>query len=177
MINIVKTISTELDSLQRRVVKILRLGKSDTQTADQIAPHGIDSNPIKDMMAVYADTGEKGDKVILGYLNKNQVAAPGEFRIFSVNADGELQTFIWLKADGTILMGGDAKNMVRFQELKTGFDELKSNHNDLVSAFNAHMHATAGSGAPSPPTPASGIPAQPSTASIDDSKIDEIKTL
>jgi hypothetical protein len=54
---------------------------------------------------------------------------------------------------------------------------LLSDHNDLVNAFNAHMHPTAGTGPPSPPTPGTGIPATPSTASVDDAKINEIKTL
>jgi hypothetical protein len=175
--NFVKVISTELDNLQRRVVKVLRFGKSDVQTSDQVAPHGIDSNPIKDMIAVYAKTEQKGETVILGYLNRNVMAGIGETRIFSTNSSGTLQTFIWLKADGTIELGGANDFAVRFNELKSGFDQLKSDHNDLVTAFNAHMHATAGTGPPSPPTPGSGIPATPSTANIDSAKIEEIKTL
>ena len=175
--NFVKVISTELDNLQRIVVKVLRYGKSDVQTSDQVAPHGIDSNPVKDMMAVYAQTEQTGETVIVGYLNRNMLAAVGETRIYSTNSAGELQTFIWLKTDGTIELGGDDDFAVRFNELKAGFDQLRSDHNDLVNAFNAHMHATAAAGPPSTPTPGSGIPATPSTASIDDAKIDEIKTL
>jgi hypothetical protein len=73
-------------------------------------------------------------------------------------------------------IGGNTNFMARFSELKVGFDQLKSDHNDLVNAFNTHVHATAGTGPPSTPTPATGIPASASTASIDDAKIDEIKT-
>lgn len=163
--NLVKIISTTVDNLGMRLPKFLRLGKSDVQTATQAGAHGIDSNPIADMIAVYADTGEKGEKVILGYLNKNQLAEPGEFRIFSVNAEGELQTFIWLKANGTIQIGGNAKNMVRFQELETGFNQLKDDFN----AFLTHVHGGSGT----PPAP----PVLPSTASIAGAKIDEITTL
>lgn len=36
---------------------------------------------------------------------------------------------------------------------------IESNLNSLITAFNAHMHATAGTGVPSPPTAGVGIPA------------------
>jgi hypothetical protein len=173
MANFVKTISTELDNLQRRVVKFLRYGKSDVQTSLQVVPHGIDSNPVKDLIALYAETGEKGKTVIVGYLNKNVLAAIGETRLYSTDADGALKTFLWLKANGTMELGGSAKNLARFQELKSGFDTLKTDFNNFVTAYNSHMHPTAGTGAPSPPT----VTGTSSTASIDSAKIDEIKTL
>jgi hypothetical protein len=43
-----RVISTQLDSLNRRLIKVLRFGKSDVQTPFQALPHGIDSNPVKD---------------------------------------------------------------------------------------------------------------------------------
>jgi hypothetical protein len=178
-----KIISTEIDSLTRRVIKFLRYGLKDTRTAEQIGPYGVDSNPIKDMVAVYTLTGTKGEAVIIGYINKNAIADVGENRIFSTDANGEVKATIHLKNTGVTQMtgtsweiGGDAKNLVKFQELETAFNSLKQSHNDLVSAFNAHMHPTAGTGAPSPPTPGAGIPAQPATANISGAKIDNIKT-
>lgn len=175
MLNLVKILSTSVDSLNRRVVKFLRLGKSDVQTSQQVAPYGTDSNPIADMVAVYAPTEEKGKTVIIGYLNKNQLAAAGEYRIFSTDADGNLSTYIWLKADETMEIGGDTDNMVRFSELETAFNQLKSDFNDLVTAYNTHVHSgvTTGSGS-SGPTPTQGTA---STADISPAKIDEIKTL
>ena len=175
--NFVKIISTELDKISRRVIKFLRYGKGDVQTAHQVAPHGIDSNPVKDMVAIFGETGQKGETVIVGYLNKNVLAAAGETRIYATDADGALKIYAWLKNDGTMELGGNAKHLARFEELKTGFDQIKTDLNNLITAFNAHMHATAGTGPPSPPTPGAGIPATASTASIDSSKINEIKTL
>jgi hypothetical protein len=176
MLTLVNIISAEIKDAIRSV-KFLRYGKKDFQTSFQATPPGIDSHPVKDMIAIYSPTDERGETVVIGYINKNQLAAIGETRIFSTNDVGELQTFIWLKNDGTIRIGGDAKNMVRFQELESGFNQLKTDLNNLISAFNAHMHPTAGTGPPSPPSPGSGIPAVASNASIEDAKIDEIKTL
>lgn len=156
-----------------RAVKHRLYGNSDIRTSNQVAPFGDDGNPIKGMAAVYAKTARIGRPVLLGYFNKSLLAGPGEKRIYSVDEDGEVSTFIWLTNDGKIQLGGDDDNAVRFSDLKEGFDELKSNFNDIVSAFNAHVHA--GNGIPPTAVPGS-IPASPSTASIDSSKIEEIQT-
>jgi hypothetical protein len=175
MIQLVKSISTEFDKLNRRVLKFFRFGNADVQTAIQTAPYGIDANPIKDMVAVYAETSEKGRPVIIGFLNKNQLADKGELRLYSTDSDGEVKFYTWLKKNGTMEIGGNSKNMVRYQELEAGFNQLKEEFNALVTIFNTHTHSgvTTGMGA-------SGTTATPgvsSTASIAGAKIDEIKTL
>ncbi|KKN54299.1 hypothetical protein LCGC14_0593540 [marine sediment metagenome] len=163
--NSVKIISTETNELTQRVAKFLRFGLKDVQTAIQTAPYGVDSNPIKDMVAIYGTTSDKGKPVIIGYINKNQLADIGETRIFSTDASGTLKTYIWLQNDGIMEVGGSVDNMVRFSDLETGFNQLKSDFN----AFLVHVHGAAGT----PPVPL----ATPSTASIAGSKINEIKTL
>lgn len=156
--NLVKTISTELNKFNQRVIKSLRYGRQDVRTASQASPFGVDSNPLRNMTAVFAPTEERGKSVIVGYLNRDMIAAKGELRLYSLNASGVLQTYVWLKANGELLLGGDAKHLARFEELKTGFDQLVTN-------FNAHVHASNGT----PPT-------VPSTASIDTSKTNNLKT-
>jgi len=173
--NLVKVLSTSIDDFSRRVVKFLRLGKSDVQTALEAAPYGVDSNPVADMVAVYAPTGEKGKTVIVGYINKLQLSAPGETRLYSTDANGELQTFLWLKADGTMELAGNTDNMVRYSELETAFNQLKSDFNTFVTTYNSHVHTgvTTGGGS-SGTTPATGTS---SSADITPAKIEQIKTL
>lgn len=177
MADIVNVDSSSFDKLKRRIVKFLRMGRSDNRECIQIAPFGTDSNPIKGMKAVYIKTSLNGDSFLIGYLNVDQLAAPGEHRTYSTDADGNLKSYVWLHDDGTADILGNTDNMVRFSEMKKAFDKLRGDHNDLVNAFNSHMHATAGSGAPSPPTPGNGVPASPSDADISAAKIEEIKTL
>lgn len=178
--NFVKTISTEIDSLSRRVVKVLRYGTKDVQTAIESAPFGIDANPYKDLIAVYGKTDSKGKKIILGYLNKNQIADVGEIRLYSTDSSGVEKFYTFLKNDGTMEIGGNSDNMVRFSELENAFNELKSDFNTLVTTFNGHIHTTTATvGA----TPTPGViaptttPGTSSTADISPAKIDEIKTL
>lgn len=177
MINFVKVNSSSFDKIKRRLIKFLLYGTNDVRETEEAGPFGIDSNPVKGMTAIYAKTDIKGDDIIIGYLNPNQLSAVGEFRTYSTDSNGDLKFYTWLKNDGTLELGGSTKHLARFEELKTGFDQLKQDLNDHLTAFNTHMHPTAGTGAPSPPTPGSGVPATPSTASIDSSKIEEIKTL
>ena len=158
MMNLVKIISAELDSQARRIVKFLRDGKSDVRTSFQATPFGIDSKPPKNMIAVYSSTEERGKSVVVGYINKNLVADTGEVRLFSVNSSGVLQTYIWLKANGQILIGGDSKHFVEYEALKAKWDAH-------IAEYNLHTH------------PGNGTPTtQQSTSNIDDVKTDNIKT-
>jgi len=175
MLNFIKVISTIITAAKERKVKFLRFGKSDVQDVIQAGPYGTDSHPIKDMVAVYGTTDEKGKNVVIGYLNKNALAAVGEHRTFSTDSTGAVKFFIYQKNDGTCEIGGNADFMVRFNKLKTGFDLLKTELNAFVTIFNAHVHPGVTAGGAS--TLVSITPGVPAAATIDDSKIDEIKTI
>ena len=163
MLKLAKFLSAVLGKQDKRDVKVNVMGKNDTRTAFQASPFGIDSNPASedDLVAVYADTTEDGQSVLLGYLLKGLAAEKGEVRLYSTDEDGAEQpkAYIHLKNDETLEIGGNSDNMVRFSALQTAFNQLKTE-------FNAHVHSSNG-------TP----PVTPSTADISGAKIDEIKTL
>lgn len=163
--NLVKVISSSIDDMQRRIVKFLRFGKSDVQTSVEVSAYGIDSNPIKDMVAVYAETGEKGKTVIVGYINKNQMAAVGETRLFSTNSLGVQQTYVWLKANGDIEVGGNTDNIVKYTPLNTAMTTLAATLNAQLVAIAAGI--AAGGGSYSPAT---------ITIDISSAKVDKVKT-
>lgn len=100
-----------------RILKVLQYGP---KTADECSPFGDDSSPLAGMSAIFANTGEAGEPVIIGYLNKNQLAKPGEKRFYSLKDNGDLSFYVWLKKDGFLELGGNQKNLVRFQELEQG---------------------------------------------------------
>lgn len=171
-----KVISAAKDTFGNLIVKVLRMGRSDVQTAMNAGPYGVDSHPVKDAIAIFAQTGVDGEKVILGYINKNQLAQVGEYRTFSTDADGVEVFYTYMKNDGTMEVGGNSDFMVRFNELKTGFDQLKSDFNNHVTnVYGTHVHGgvTAGGGTSGTTT----TPGTTSSASIDSAKIDEIKCL
>jgi hypothetical protein len=177
-VNILSTVLGSTLEEGWRIIKVLCFGKDDVRTADPVAPYGIDSNPVNGMSAIYAPTADIEQAVIIGYINTSVLADKGELRLYATDADQTVKNYIWLKNDGTILIGGDADHMVRYSKLETAFNQLRTDHNTLVSKFNNHVHTTAGgTGTPSGPTVAGGgIPVLTSTADITPAKITEIKT-
>lgn len=170
---VVKVISTSLKSA-KRLIKFLRYGRADVKENMECSPYGLDSNPIKDTRAVYTQTTSASQSVVIGYVNTMQKADVGEFRTFATNANGVEVFYTWMKADGTMEIGGAADNMVRYSELEAAFNELKQDFNDFVTTkYNLHNHPTAAPGAPS----VTVTVGTPSTADISGAKIDEIKTL
>lgn len=187
-----KVISTAIDK-GKQIVKILGFGSADVQTVFTIQPFGIDGNPVKGYRAIYADTASKEDKVLIGVIFENALADVGELRLHSEDADGAEMASIHLKnngdikmaanaaatlnalADGNLELNGNADFIARFSELKNGFDQLKSDFNTFINTqYNVHVHTgvTTGAGS-SAVTPQLG---SPSSASIDGSKVDNVKT-
>ena len=166
MITFSKVKENIIDSF--RSMKVFQFG---AKTADVASSFGDDSAPLKNMTAIFADTSNIGEPVIIGYLNKNQIATEGEKRIFSVDpATGNLSFAIHLRTDGTCEIGGNIDFMVRYSALETAFNQLKND-------FNTHNHtttATVGDSAiPGVITP----PTTTSNADISGAKIEEIKTI
>lgn len=162
---IVKIISSEIDKLNRRVVKFLRFGKSDVQTALQVSPFGLDSGPTKDMVAVYSQTSGTGETVIIGYINKKELVEPGESRLYSTDSNGELKFYVHLKKDGTMWLNGGDDNLVRYIPLNQFVNDLKQFLTTELGLIATGI--TTGGGSYTPGSP---------TFDISDAKINEIKT-
>jgi hypothetical protein len=144
--------STSFDKAKRLVVKLLRFGLNDTQTAIEISPYGVDSNPIKDMIALYDKTPGSGETVIVGYMNKNRLSAPGEFRAFSTDSSGNLKSYIWLKNNGNLELNGNADHAVRFQALETALNNMVNLISENLPLIEAGIVAGGGTYTPIPVT-------------------------
>lgn len=171
MINFVKVIESGLSKLGV-TVKFTRMGRDDTRETEQISLHGFESRPVKDMVAVYAKTEHDGDDVIIGYLVKSAITKVGETRMFSTDNNGTELFSIHLKNNGTAEIGGDSDNMVRYSNLESAFNQLRTDFNSLVTIYNNHVHGNPSPGVITLPT----SPAQASTADITGARINEIKT-
>jgi len=113
--------------LGKRILKFEEFG---AKTASESMPFGIDSNPIENMIAIHSTTSNNAESVIIGYINKNQIAEIGESRLYSLDANGALKAFIYCKNDGILLLNGDSYSGVRYEPLKSGLD----NQNNLINA-------------------------------------------
>ena len=175
--NVGKTISTAIEKT-RLIVKVLGLGRSDVKNVLNVAPFGFESRVPAGYNAVYADTGDNGKKVMLGVIKDNVNINSGEVKIYSVDSNGDVSIFLYIRSTGEIQFGGSTDNLIRYSVMESEINGLKTDFNNLVTAFNQHVHPTAAVGPPSPPTPVPGvIPATDTDIDISESKIDELKTL
>lgn len=162
----VKVISNQFDEAKRNIIKFLRFGKSDIQTSVNVQPAQVDACPIKDMIAIYAETSTKGDTVIIGYVNKNQKALSGEFRIFAQDDNGIEKTYIHLKKSGIIEIAGNTDNAVRYIALNTALQAQANAINIELGKIASVLNSI---------IPGSYV-VTPITINITASKINEIKT-
>jgi hypothetical protein len=100
----------------------------------------------------------------------------GDWEAYSYNASGRLGR-LQLNQDGELVIHDGTNHAVQYEALKKEFDSLQKTVNDLIFAYNSHIHittATVGAG-PTPgvisPTVSTGTT---STADITNVEIDEI---
>ncbi len=115
MATIAKVDATQIEE-GFRTIKVNQYG---AKTADVVQPFGDDSNPIKNMVAVFTETDTDGNPIVIGYFNKDVVAAEGEKRLYSVDSSGNQKAFMWLKNDGQLQLNGSGDNAVRFTPLES----------------------------------------------------------
>jgi len=138
---------------------------------------GLEVRPGKDCEYVVIPFGKSdGNLVAIGGYNPNITpdVLDGEARLFSTTADGKtLQAYIKCLNTGILNVNGKNDNAVRYNELKTAFDQLKSD-------FDNHVQTSASAGFSlldslgQPVTGSCGKPTIPSSADLTSAKIDEI---
>ena len=126
MITLAKTRDTFIEK-SKLIIKVLQFG---AKTAKQTAPFGIDSNPLDNYTAIYADTLNAGESVILGYINKNYITEKGEIRLYSLDDDGAVQAYAFCRKNGNLELNGSEFSAVRYENLKIAIDT----QNSLINA-------------------------------------------
>jgi hypothetical protein len=154
------------------LVKFFRFGKDDVQEVLSASCVGDDSPPIENLRGIYVQTSQVGTPVLVGYINDNQLAQPGEKRIFATDQNGNAILHFYMKSDSTIELGGTGNYAVKFNELKTEFNELKGKFNSFVNSYNLHVHPVSGAS-----TLVTTSLATSSTANIDNAKNSKIQTI
>lgn len=111
---------------KKRIVTVLQFG---AKTAKEVNPFGFDSCAIENLTAIYSETSNEQEAVILGYVNENAISGPGETRIYAKDLEGIEKGFIYLRCNGTIEVNGSQYTAVRFSELQTSLNVQK----DLIN--------------------------------------------
>ena len=159
--NLIKA-GTQASVIDIDLIEIVVLGKK--QQARLIKPYGIEIDPPPDGL-MYLLLSESGNE-------DSMLAIP-------VDIDGLIEPKIIFKDNEKIIFKVDDKEggdfIARFNELKAGHDQLKSDLNSFITTYNLHTHIVTtpdtinGTAAPTIST------GSPSTASIDNAKIENIE--
>jgi hypothetical protein len=114
-----------------------------------------------------------------GFLHKNETYTlydkDGNLFIYGKDKDIKIYNdngYFLIPSNGNIELNGDQDFAVAYNDLKTAFDQLKSDFDNFVNiTYNLHTHATA------PPGPISvpSVVGSSSTADMSGAKIDSIK--
>lgn len=169
MITLGKFFDSTLNTIGQRLVKAFTI--NGTATAEQVAPFGDDSVPLKGMDVIYAETESDEQPVIIGCLNTNLLAQPGEKRMFAMklNDDGKTYSqvfYTWMKKDGTYEIGGDVDNLIRYASLNSSLQAYIIKMETQLSLIAAGIASVGGSYTPGD-----------ISLDISAAKINEIKTL
>ncbi len=166
---IAKTIKSAIDGVWEITSE---LWPDFNKKARLVSSPGIQGIPLEDDECILIRIGSDMSKTaFIGTFHKEDIE-PGEVIVYSRDANGDLIAKVYCDKDGNVTINADSDNAVRFSELKTAFDQLKSDFSSFVTTqYNLHMHPTAATGAASLPT----ITGSSSTADIDPAKIDTIK--
>ena len=146
MITLSKLKSVAIEQGQR-ILKVLQYGP---KTANECGPFGLDSSPLPEYTAIYAETSNVSESLIIGYIQKNQIAQQGEARLFSLDSKGLLKSEIFCKADGTIILNGGGFNSVRYESLNSELQKLKTDINTELLKVQTAITTLGGTYANSP---------------------------
>lgn len=96
-------------------------GDGDPATVPHFADPGDDSQPLPGDDAALEDSGGSGGEQAVGYADTRNagLAAPGEKRIYSRSAAGAVMAWVWLHADGSVIVENAAGGVI---EMAAGGD-------------------------------------------------------
>ena len=111
----------------KRILKVFQFG---AKTAKEVGPFGFDSSAPENWTAIYGETSNKGESVVIGYINKNQLAEVGGSRMYALGSSGEVVGYVYARASGVLELNGSEFSGVRFQNLVQAINA----QNSLINA-------------------------------------------
>lgn len=129
----------------KRILKVTQFG---AKTAKESYPFGFDSQPLEDWTAIYSETSNKSESVIIGYINKNQLAEAGSSRMYALGESGEVVGFVHCRTSGVLELNGSDYSSVRFQNMVQAINAQNVLINAELSKISASIGLLGGSYTP-----------------------------
>jgi len=157
-------------------VKVDRGGGSNI-TAEHFSSAGDDSHPLPKDSVVVVQIDGTGNGVVVGYLDpkNSQKAEKGEKRLYSRDENGDEKAEVWLKKNGEVVLNGGTDYAVKYEELKTAYDELKDDLNSHIANWNTFAAAYVPGGPTVVGLPPTADISNESTADMSGSKVELVR--
>jgi hypothetical protein len=151
---------------QKIMLSVELIAKDDIQTVELMTHAGQQVIPPIDSLVFVLDYGQCYKIAIAGSDGITPTIDIGEIMLYSQDG-GLIKAFIKFLKDGILEINGNTDFAVAFDDLKTGFDALRTDMNTFITTiYNLHVHG---------PSPLPSVTGTQSTANIDASKINTIK--
>jgi hypothetical protein len=155
-----------------RLLQVVVSDPEDVQTVELIRQAGEDYNPPKGSRVIILDLGSAWQVGVAVDDGITPEVDEGERELFS-SVGGVKKAKFKLNKEGELVLNDGTDFGVAFNELKSGFDQLKNDYNTFLSQiFNLHTHTSAAPGSPT------GVPVPvgtSSTASVDGAKVTKVR--
>jgi len=160
-----------------RMLQVVITEPDDVQEIQQVTWTGDDTAPVDGDMVVIIEISESYKIAVAIQGQIDPTVGTGERKIYS-QSGGIIKAFAYFKDDGQINLNGTGDYLVRYNELKTAFDQLKTDLDALKDLYNGHIHITTATIAATP-TPgvisATVSQGSPSTADMTAAKVDTVE--
>ena len=152
-----------------RVLQVEITDDQDVQSVELYRMPGEDYNPSDGTRVLVITIGTSKAAIAAADVPAVDDLEKGEREYYSDDGENRLAT-IRLNADSEVILNKGSETSVRYDKLQTAFDQLKSDHDGLLTYVLAHLHPGIGV-APTPPVP----PLLPSTADITPAESETVK--
>lgn len=155
-----------------RMLDVELTSPTDVQSCQLAAPIGVDAVPMDGDKVLVVRAGRAWPIAIPIEDGQTPDRVDGEIRLYSRKEDGTASAVVTMRVSGDVEINGNSDWAVAYTDLKSAFDQLKSD-------FDGHMHAFAPGPTPDltsvPTASTSGVPPKPSTADMSGAKVSSVR--
>jgi hypothetical protein len=168
-----------LEVLEEKTLKVIR-ATVDPRTCKNFMGDKI---PHPGGIALLLQAGDDPDDLLMVAYDDQveRQAKAGEERVYSYDKDGNVLASVYCNAQEETVINAGEDWAIQFTEMKKAFDQLKADHDNLASLYNAHIHITTATVGLAPPVGTIGVIAPtlststPSTADMTPAKLEKVR--
>jgi hypothetical protein len=160
-----------LEILESKTLKVIR-ATVDPRTCENYTGDRI---PHPGGIAILLQAGDDPDDLLMVAYDDQvaRQATAGEHRVYSYDQDLNVLASVYCNKDSEVVINDGQDWAVQFSALKSAFEELRDDHNALLSEYKTHIHGGVLAG--DKVTLATVSTQLPSTADISPAKVDKIR--